>query len=108
MSTPLTDALARQGDLKPGDEGYWKVYGASTRDIQEGDLVMYKTYEARQKNLKEYVEREIAFRFPREGFIDDVSPCFKDTEGNVFRLGCMMPVVVLRKGTHNILSEYVR
>jgi hypothetical protein len=100
MSTTITSAEAlrqveAQGVLQPGTEGWWKVWGARVSDIRPGDLVLSGgdnadliegTFEAKAAPV-------------RVGFIAD---------GERFTLGALVPVIVLRRSTHNLLAGSVR
>lgn len=87
-----------QGELQPGEEGYWKVWGAMVRHIRPGDLVLSKTNP------------------------DDLSICIDLIEdvytpknyplhfgvvinGDKFTLGALTAIILLRKGTKNTLAE---
>jgi hypothetical protein len=101
--TPATDALATQGILRPGTAGYWEVWGARADDIQAGDLVMI-SYD---DGIFEY---EVSALAPRgNGDLRDmVRPRFRAATGELFNIGALQPVVVLRKGTHHTLADSVR
>lgn len=102
MTTPLTDALNEQGVLQPGDSGYWKLWGACVMDIETGDLVMCKG--ASGGSFDQFEITEVLS--PREGYLTDLCRRrFRDAEGEIFSLGMLCPVIVLRKGTHNMLSS---
>lgn len=49
----LTARLDAQGVLQPGEQGWWKVWGASARSIRTGDMLMAKRGD-------EYFECEVA------------------------------------------------
>lgn len=117
MSTPFTDALEAQGTLTPGTEGYWQVWGASVRDVRAGDLVLLK-----YADYPEPLEYEVAAYDPRvadhdspadavagrgSSLADQIRPRFKTPLDETFTIGALQPVVLLRKGTHNMLSDYV-
>ncbi len=115
-----------QPALQPGEDGYWQVWGASIRDIQPGDLVMlkYSDGETGMYEVEAYAPREarvidgrpntafddmMARGHTGEGLsYDQLRPRFKATDGELFSIGAMQPFALLRKSTHNILSDYVR
>ncbi len=111
-NTPVTDALDAQGTLQPGTEGYWKVWGARASDIRPGDLVMVKN----QDNvISEYEVLDYAPRGREGTMMDLIRPRFRAPAksagagtGQLFSVGAMQAVVVLRKGTHHTLAESVR
>jgi len=89
---PVEEVKA-QGILKPGDYGWWKVWGAQPKDIQPGDVVMVKGDE----DWTEITGLFLSNAHPvRLGFWGE--------GGNRFTIGALCPVVVLRRGTHNMLA----
>jgi len=40
--------------------------------------------------------------------MDQVRPRWRATDGELFTVGALQPIALLRKGTHNILSDYVK
>lgn len=93
-------AFEGQKVLQPGEPGWWKIWGASVRNIQTGDLVAMRgkgdeviyhlisgTFEAKASGL-------------RRGFISD--NC--EFEGGKFTLGLLCPIVLFRQETHNTLA----
>ena len=103
-ATPFNDQLAAQGDLQPGEEGYWQVWGARVGDIKPGDLVMLKYSDAPEPS-----EYQVAEAAPRgDGHLmDTVRPRFLATSGELFTVGALQPIVVLRKGTRHTLAESI-
>jgi hypothetical protein len=101
---PITVALAAQDGLQPGQPGYWKVWGALASDIQPGDLVMVK-YE--DTGTREY---EVTAPAPRgDGDLRDlIRPRFRAATGELFHIGALQPVIVLRHGTCHTLAGSVR
>lgn len=85
-----------QPELAPGDEGWWKVWGASTADVRVGDIVICEfdgvtyTKEIVQDRGDQIVGRQLT-----------------DAEGNKFMLGALQPIVLVRKGTQNTLADSV-
>lgn len=131
MSTPrATEIINAQGRLEPGEEGYWKVWGASIRDIQRGDLVILKRAtedgkgEVCEYEVGEYAPREVRVTAGRPNTayddmtgrghtgggvkMDQIRPRWRATDGELFTVGAMQPIGLLRKSTHNILSDYVK
>ena len=127
MSTPrATEIINTQGRLEPGDEGYWRVWGASVRDIQPGDIVVlrYADGEACEYEVGEYAPREarevdgrpntaiddMMARGHTGGGIsmDQIRPRWRATDGELFTVGALQPIGLLRKSTHNVLSGYVK
>jgi len=100
---PVEAALNAQGILQPGQPGYWKVWGAQASDIRPGDLVMVK-YE--DTGIREYEVAELA---PRGGsnLLDVVRPRFLSTAGDLFTVGALQPVEVLRKDIQNRLAPSI-
>jgi hypothetical protein len=97
-STPVTEALNGQGTLRPGQEGWWKVYGAQASDVQAGDLIMVKPRDA------EITEHAITRIVPEDGMRGAMFLRFIDAAGEDLRIGRLCPVIVLRKGTQNTLA----
>ena len=84
-----TETLEAQGELQPGDQGYWKVWGARPNDIRVGDIVMTDGSEDQVAEI----DRS-----------DIVRVRIVTTTGDRFSLGALCPVIVLRWGTHNTLA----
>lgn len=99
--TPVTDALDAQ-DIQPGDEGWWKVWGARVNDIREGDMIMLKP---KGEEITEHVITRIV---PESGMAKAVWLRFIDADGEDIRIGRMCAVAVIRKGTHNTLAGSAR
>ena len=97
MNDIITNTLDAQGVLQPGEEGYWKIWGAHARDVQVGDLLMVRWNKA--DGSHEIGEYEIA------ELLDDevIAPKFRATDGRTFRIGALQKIVLLRKGTHHTL-----
>lgn len=127
MSTArATEIINGQGRLKPGEEGYWRVWGASARDVQPGDIVVlrYADGEAGEYEVGEYAPREAREVDGRPNTalddmrarghtggglsMDQIRPRWRATDGELFTIGAMQPIALLRKSTHNILSDHVR
>lgn len=104
MNTNSQAALAAfeaQGSLQPGEQGWWKVWGASLADVRAGDLILTADPDADGGLVPTLVEE--TFRpaaYPaRHGFVAD---------GARFTIGALCPIVLLRQGTHNTLAGSVR
>lgn len=106
--TKMGQQETESGQLQPGMQGYWPVWGGSARDIRPGDLLFigWKDAEAGCSKFADVEVAEMAsFTAPamnsiRVGFI---------TSSGVFdSVGMLQPVQILRWGTGNILSDTVR
>jgi hypothetical protein len=120
---PFTTKLAEQeqasktGALQPGDQGYWRVWGACARDIQPGDLVLMRWSgdgEA-ERGIHHFDEYEVVEMAPwplREDGREDLrNMCrvrFLTTAGTYASVGMLQVMELVRPGTHNYLGEYVR
>lgn len=82
-----------QGKLKPGEKGWWQVWGANVGHIREGDLILHDA-DGDWVHIQGLFEAKAAPL--RRGFIDH--------EGERFTLGVLVPVIVVRQGTHNTLA----
>lgn len=89
--------LEAQGVLQPGDEGWWKVWGARPYDIKVGDLVGSNDGD---KVVWDLIDATFTAKAApvRVGLSSD---------GNQFTIGGGCPVVVLRRGTKNTLADSV-
>jgi hypothetical protein len=127
MSTArATEIINNQPALEPGDDGYWKVWGARVWDVQPGDLVVlkYSDGEVCEYEVREYAPREVRVRDGVANTVEDdlqarghtppgisydqLRPRFRATDGELFSIGAMQPFVLLRKSTHNILADSVK
>lgn len=82
--------IEAQPVLHPGDHGWWKVYGATTRDILPGDYVLTKAGE----------EFYVQDTYPREDFIR-VGVVIDGVKSSI---GILHPIVLLRKGVRATLA----
>jgi len=81
-----------QGTLKPGAEGWWRVWGAGVGHVRPGDLVL----------LPGDVPTLITGRWDCRAA--PVRAGFVSAEGDRFTLGALARLVILRRGTHNTLA----
>lgn len=82
--------IEAQPVLHPGDEGWWKVYGARVRDIRPGDYVLCKDGE------EFYVQDTYqGLDLIRPGIVID---------GVRSSIGILHPITLLRKGTRATLA----
>lgn len=85
-----------QGVLKPGEPGWWQVWGANPHSIRAGDLVLSLVDD-------EMVPTYVADLFPskaapmRVGVVTD--------NGERVTFGALSKIVLLRRGTHNMLAD---
>lgn len=97
-ATTTAEAVAQfeaQGALVPPTLGWWKVWGAQVRHIQPGDLVAT------------LVDGDLAWDLVRDTFTAKSAPLregFITDEGR-FTLGALVPIVLMRWGTHHMLAE---
>lgn len=101
MSTTVTQEVAEflcQSTLQPGEEGWWRVWGASARDIRAGDIVC-------TKDSSDYPD----VAFVEETFTARSHPIRVGivVEGQRQTLGALVPILLVRKGTHNTLSDSI-
>lgn len=85
------EEIEAQGALEPGQEGWWRVWGASILDVKAGDVVVdrtgaYEVFEVKGRTLTQVV--------------------METSEGEI-RAGMMAQIKLIRKSTHNILSDTV-
>ena len=99
---PLTAALEREGTKQPGTIGWWKVYGARTMDVWEGDMAALKWED---EGYREFLIREAV---TPEGLWDTCAPRFKVGPAEVIRIGQLQQIVLYLFGTHNTLADSVR
>jgi hypothetical protein len=90
-------AIEAQPVLHPGDEGWWRVYGARPRDIRPGDFVM--TPDDLDGFLVDDVFVNDAWRGIRTGIVVD---------GERQSIGTYCPIVLLRQASRAALAESVR
>jgi len=111
----VTAALDAQGVLQPSQPGYWQIWGATARDIRPGDLLMVRWEDKGSGpnpsppivTIGEYEVDTINFDpfwCPRVVS----TPTDDHPEGEVFRVGALQKITLLRKGTHNTLSPHCR
>jgi hypothetical protein len=103
---PMTEVLDAQGRMEPGDEGWWKVWGASMQDVRQGDLIMAGL--RKDDGTKEVVEHFVREVVYEGGIKDAIWLNFIDLHGEKRGIGMLCPVAIVRRGTHNILSPSAR
>lgn len=86
--------LEAQPVLQPGEAGWWKVWGASPRDIRAGDIVITTSETFYVDDV--YIAKAAPMRI---GIVVD---------GEHQTIGALCPIVLVRQGTKNTLSESVR
>lgn len=95
---PATAALDAQGPISPGTQGWWQVWGARAHNVRPGDLVMLIWGRGTEdERHAEYLIDEILST-------DAVAPKFRAANGDIFRIGALMPIILLRQGTHHTLA----
>jgi hypothetical protein len=90
-----TEAWAQaeaQGTLQPGEQGWWKVWGARAANVQPGDLLLLAGQEPTL----------IADTFTAKAAPMRIG--LVSAEGERFTIGALADVIVLRPGTHNTLA----
>lgn len=97
--TPI-ERLEAQPALEPGDEGYWKVWGASYRDIRPGDIIACKSGLDPEGEVHTYEVADTKEWLPGVGI---VTP-----EGKEIGIGGLQPLVVFRWNDRNMLADSVR
>lgn len=81
-----------QGTLQPGEQGWWRVWGANITHVRAGDILL-----AKGDAPTLIAERFEAKAAPlRQGFVS--------AEGERFTMGAMARIEILRPGTHNTLA----
>lgn len=99
ITTTKLDAQHEEngGVLKPGQPGYWQVWGARANDVEVGDLLMVR-WDAKDgtHEIKEYEVAAITYGFPTK---------VRATDGRKFWLGALQHIIVLRYGDHNTLAR---
>jgi len=90
------------GRIEPGTEGWWRVWGASPFDIEPGDLIMIKPS---GEEITEYAVRHVI----NEGTLADECGRRIITWANEDRrIGYLVPIEIVRRGTRNYLSKSAR
>jgi hypothetical protein len=86
-----------QGELKPGEQGWWKVWGARIIDVRAGDLLLVK-----DANTGEVVADLVSEIRPAGGWAG--MRLLYTSDGVDRSIGALAPFVLLRQGTHNMLA----
>ena len=86
-----------QGSLAPGEPGWWKVWGARVLDIRTGDMVLWQSSDYQEAMLVEGLYRAKSYPM-RWGMV---------VEGEQITMGSLVPMTLLRKGTHNTLADSI-
>lgn len=87
--------LETQGVLAPGQEGWWKVWGATPADIRPRDIVVSLVDGEAQTVYVADVFRSNAYPL-RYGLID--------VDAMRSTIGALVPIVLFRRGTRNTLA----
>lgn len=90
--------IEAQGELQPGEAGWWQVWGASPRDIEGGDYVLLKT----EGGVDEFYVAE-TYRCANHGMQYGII-----VDGVKMTLGALSRITILRPGTKSTLSGSVR
>lgn len=93
-STQALAQLEAQGTLKPGEEGWWKVWGAKIHDARKGDLILSNVDGEVVPTLVEDTFKAKAYPM-RAGIVCDGARC---------TFGALSTIVLLRRGTKNTLA----
>jgi hypothetical protein len=89
----LHDQLEADTRLQPGDNGWWRVWGAGPLHAKPGDIIV-------TMNGDELTFDEVVDVIPREMRVVFVKP-----DGSVFRMGMgFRGLMVFRRGTKNVLA----
>lgn len=88
----LNEVLDAQPRLQPGEEGWWKVWGARPHNVRAGDAVVLDADEGWLYVQETYEPKTAPMRV---GWVVD---------GERMTYGALAPVVVLRRETHNTLA----
>lgn len=98
-----------RGALKPGMEGWWRVWGSHALDIQPGDLVMSGWKDSDDPSVIHHAEYEVAemasFKAPT---MNTIRVGFIATTGKFGSVGMLQAMELRRWGTGNFLSDYAR
>ena len=90
---------ASEARLQPGEQGWWPVWGASLRDVQEGDIIAFKNGDEVETNYVAGLFEAKAAPM-RVGLIDQ--------NHSEYTLGALVRIVLWRQGTKNTLSPFCR
>jgi hypothetical protein len=102
---PLTSALDSQGSMRPGTQGWWKVWGARLSDVKAGDMIMVGTKAEDGSHV--ISEHTVTSIIREDGLAGVMYFTFTDQAGERHSYGVLCPVQVVRQGTHNTLAGSV-
>jgi hypothetical protein len=102
--------LESQGTLKPGDEGYWRVWGSHALDIKPGDLILCAWKDSDNPAVIHHAEYEVVqlAPWPDKPIMNGCRVRFLATNGEYESVGMLQPMELYRPGTGNYLSDYAR
>ena len=104
----LYDQEDAKGALKPGDEGWWPVWGARAIDIRPGDLVMSGWKDRDDPRVIHHAEYEVvemaSFAQPA---MNSIRVGFIDSTGTFCSVGMLQAMQLRRWGTGNKLAASI-
>jgi hypothetical protein len=102
----LYDQEDEHGTLKPGQEGWWPVWGARAVDIRPGDLVLSGWKD--ENNVIHHAEYEVAemasFTAPT---MNSIRVGFIDSTGKFGSVGMLQTMKLFRRATGNKLADSI-
>ena len=93
----IEQVLSQQGNVQPGTQAWWRVWGSTIVDAQVGDLIVC-LYDGE-------LVTEGPIRLTKSGVL---RKSFLRPDGTWFSLGRLCRVQVYRYTNKNTLSSYVR
>lgn len=101
LTAQIRTELETQPTLQPGETGWWKVWGARAQDIRPGDIVVVSTAGV----IDEF---QVADPAPYgDGLKDLIRRRFRASTGELFSVGALQAMTLLRKGTRNTLADSI-
>lgn len=94
-STAAWGQVEAQGRLKPGEAGWWEVWGATVHDARPGDLILAKVD-------GEILPTLVIDLFPAKA--DPVRVGIVTDHGERVTFGALNRIVLLRPGTKHTLA----